>query len=117
MRLLVRDHLDAVLGPPQVFVGEDQRLGDLGRNPARRGQLPKGQAGSDGPESRVGAAPDELVRLSEELDLADAPAPELEILAGFPDLPAAMLGVDPLLDVVQGLHRGKVQSLPPHERR
>ena len=48
----------------------------------------------DAAQARTAAAEDQLLGLDEELDLADAAAPELHVMAGHDDLGMAPHGVD-----------------------
>ena len=63
------------------------------------------------------AAEDELLGLDEELDLADAAAPELDVVAGYDDLLVAAYGVDLALHRVDVGDRRIVEILAPDERR
>ena len=67
--------------------------------------------------SRVAAAGDELLGLHEELDLADAAAAELDVVAGDRDLAVAAIGVDLPLDRVDVGDRGEVEIFAPDEGR
>ena len=113
MGLLVAQHLQPVLDRAQEPVGG----GELGRRPVadpalarqrrqRLGRRPHAQAA-------VAAAGDQLLGLGEELDLADAAAPELDVVALDPRL------ADILRDVDLALHRldvgdgGEVEMLAP----
>src|SRR5947209_7129606 len=62
-------------------------------------------------------AGDELLRLHEELDLADAAAAKLDVVALNRDLVMAAIGVDLPLHRVHVGNRGEVQILAPDERR
>ena len=63
------------------------------------------------------AAEDELLGLDEELDLADAAAPELDVVAGDRDLVMAAHGVDLPLHRVHVGDRGEIEIFAPDERR
>ena len=63
------------------------------------------------------AAEDELLRLDEELDFANAAAPELDVVAGDRDLAMAAHGVDLPLHRMDVGDRGIVEIFAPDERR
>ena len=63
------------------------------------------------------AAGNELLGLDEELDLADAAAAELDIVALDGNLVVAAIGMDLPLHRVDVGHRGEVQILAPDEGR
>ena len=67
--------------------------------------------------TRAPAAEDQLLRLHEELDLANAAAPELEVVAGDRDPLVAAHGVDLALHRMDVGDRGVVEILAPDERR
>ena len=106
--LLVGEYLELVLHVAKEPVGGAQRLALGRRHVAVPGQLRQGVQRVSLAEPRVVAAVHELQGLGKELDLADAPVPELEI-----PLPAVAVGellpLDARLHVAQLLHRGKVQ--------
>ena len=63
------------------------------------------------------AAGDQLLGLREELDLADAAAAELDVVALDRDLALAAIGLDLPLDRVDVGDRREVEILAPDERR
>ena len=65
----------------------------------------------------MAAADDELLGLDEELDLADAAAAELDVVALDRDLVVAPIGVDLPLHRVDVGDRGEVEILAPDEGR
>ena len=65
----------------------------------------------------MAAAGDQLLGLHEELDLADAAAAELDVVAFDRDLVVAAIGVDLPLHRVDVGDRGEVEILAPDERR
>ena len=79
-----------------------------------RGQHVEGAPPAQG---RAPAAEDELLRLHEELDLADAAASELDVVAGDGDLVVAAHRMDLPLHRVHVGDRGEVEILAPDERR
>ena len=66
---------------------------------------------------RIAAAGDQLLGLREELDLADAAAAELDVVAFDRDLAMAAIGVDLPLHRVHVGERGEVEIFAPHEGR
>ena len=66
---------------------------------------------------RMPAAGDQLLGLHEELDLADAAAAELDVVALDRDLAVAAIGVDLPLHRVHVGDRGEVEILAPDEGR
>src|SRR5262249_14422958 len=67
-------------------------------------------------QGRVAPAPDQLLGLGEELDLADAAAAELDVVAADGDVVMTPDGVYLPLDRMNVLDGGKVQMLAPDER-
>ena len=65
----------------------------------------------------IAAAGDQLLGLREELDLADAAAAELDVVAFDRDLAVAAIGVDLALERVHLGDRGEVEIFAPHEGR
>ena len=65
----------------------------------------------------MAAAGDELLGLHEELDLADAAAAELDVVAFDRDVGVAAIGVDLALERLDVGDRGEVEILPPDEGR
>ena len=115
MGLLVLGHLQAMLDGPEKAVGVDHLLGDPVGDPSRAGERAQRVAGSGLAQGWDAAAPDELLGLGEELDLADAAAAELDVVAVDLDAAAAAMGVDLALDRVDVLDRREVQMLAPDE--
>jgi hypothetical protein len=64
---------------------------------------------------RIPPAGDELLRLHEEFDFADAAAPELDVVPLDRDLVVAAIGVDLTLHRVHVGNRGEVEVFPPDE--
>src|SRR6185312_15392384 len=79
----------------------------------------RGQHGDRLPAAQIGVAPagDELLSLDEELDLADAAAAELDIVALDRDLAMAAIGVNLLLHRVHVGDGRVVEIFAPDERR
>ena len=116
MSLLVGDHLEAMLDPPQEPVGLDQLVRDLRLQPARPDQSAQRIAGRRHADVRDPAAQDQLLGLDEKLDLADAAAPDLDVVARHPDRAVAAVGVDLALDRVDVTDRRVIQETAPEER-
>ena len=114
--LPVGDHLKAVLGPAQEAVGLDQLVRGGAFQPAGLDQGAQRRAGAGRPQLGEAAAEDQLLGLDEELDLADAAAADLEIVAGDPDLAVTPIGVDLALDRVDVADRRIVQVPAPEKR-
>ena len=114
--LLVGDHLQAMLDPAQEPVGVDQLVGDRRLEPAGRDQRAQRLAGRRHAHLGHPAAEDQLLGLDEELDLADAAAADLDVVARHPDRAVAAVGVDLALDRVDVADRGVVEMAAPEER-
>ncbi len=117
MRLLVGDHLQAMLDASQIEIGFAQLGDDVRLDPSALGELRQGVERAPRAQLHLPSAGDELLRLHEELDLADAAAPELDVVAGDGDAPEAAMGENlPLHRVHVGDGR-IVEILAPDERR
>ena len=117
MGLLVRDHLQPVLDLAQKLIGCGQFLARLKRDPvAGRQNLQRVQRRAH-PQFRMTAAGNQLLGLREKLDLADAAAADLDVMAFDRDLALAAIGLHLPLHVVDVGQRGKIQMLAPDERR
>src|SRR5947199_8065932 len=100
MRLRVVDHLQPVLEPAQKAIVAGQRLGRLGIDAAGSGERPQRIAGRPDPELAQPAAPDQLLRLREELDFPDAAAPDLDVVTLDRDSATTLVRLDLALDRV-----------------
>ena len=117
LRLLIGDHLQAMLDRAQETIGGGQLAPHVAGDPAallqpiqRHQRLAHAQLG-------LATAGDQLLGLHEELHLADAAAPDLDVVAGHADLAEAAEGVDlPLHGVNVGDGR-EVEVLAPDEGR
>ena len=117
MGLLVRDHLQPVLDPAQKLVGFGQFLARLKGDPvAGRENLQRLQRRAH-PQFRMTAAGNQLLGLREKLDLADAAAADLDVMAFDRDLALAAIGLHLPLHVVDVGQCRKIQMLAPDERR
>ena len=107
--LLVVDHLQPVLDAPQEPVVGGQGVGHRPIRPTGLGQHRQSVDGSCGAEAWIAAAEDELLRLSEELDLANAAAPEFQIVpVDGNDIVTAGI-MNPPLYAVNILNRREIQ--------
>src|ERR1700748_1490318 len=68
------------------------------------------------PKVRHPSAEDQLLRLCEELDLADAATAELDVVPGDGNRTMALMRMDLALDRMDLLDRGIVEMAPPDER-
>src|SRR5262249_2673595 len=96
--LAVIHHLKPVLDMAQIPIGFDHRFADRGRDAAGVHQGQDRGAGRWLAQAGMPAAPDQLLRLSKKLDLADAPAPQLDVVAANGNLAMALDRVDLTLD-------------------
>src|SRR6516225_752140 len=117
MRLLVGDHLQAVLDRAERAIAPREVVARRGVDPSGAGERDEHVEGAI--TAQLGTAPpgDQLLRLDKELDLADAATPELDIVPGDSDLLMAAIVVDLPLDRVDVGNRRKIEVLPPDERR
>ena len=111
------DHLQAVLDRAQEQVGGFEIARRLGADPAALGERREHRQRLAAAQRRIAAAGDQLLRLHEELDLADAAAAELDVVALDRDLVVAAVGVDLPLHRMHVGDRGEVEILAPDERR
>ena len=114
---MVVDHLQAMLDPAQEAIGLDQLVAPPRRDMAGRRQRAQRRAGAAQAERGIAAAEDELLGLGEELDLADAAAAELDVVAQHLDRAAAAMGVDLALDRMDVLDGREVEMLAPDKGR
>ena len=113
VRLPLGHHLHAVLEPAQRDVGLRQLVAIAAGDEAGVEQPLQGLQGPAHAQVRVAAAVEELQRLDEELDLADAALAELEIDAG--SARGVLLGAR--LEPAHLVDRLEVEVLPEDERR
>lgn len=83
--LLVPDHLDPVLQGAQERVGRTQLVPGLPVDPALRDEFGQHRDRTPPPQGGLAAAEDELLGLNEELDLPDAAAADLDVVAADRD--------------------------------
>jgi hypothetical protein len=115
MGLLVRNHLQPMLDPPQELIGRGQFVARLEGDPVVRCQHIEGFQRRPHAQFGMPAAGDQLLGLREKLDLADAAAADLDIVALDRDLalPAKRLHL-PLHVMDVGKCR-EIQMLAPDE--
>ena len=115
--LLVLNHLQPVLDPAQEHVRPAEIVDRLGADPLVGVKALEHVEGARPAHLRTAAAEDELLGLDEELDLADAAAPELDVVSGNDDPLVAAHGVDLALHRMDVGDRRVVEILAPDERR
>ena len=103
MGLLIQHHLDAMFNHAQETVITRQFLGCLGGDPVGARQFCQHVEGAPPPQIAIASPGDELLGLDEELDLADAAAAELDVVAGHGQRFVPAHGVDLPL---HGVHVG-----------
>ena len=113
--LPVVDHLQPMFERAVETVGCHQ----LGRRAAAhvpgRHQPVERLPGAAHAQGFISPAPDELLGLGQELDLADAAAPELDVVSGDGDPAAAAMGVDLPLDRADMLDGREIEMATPDE--
>src|SRR3954465_2146260 len=90
--LLVGHHLQPVLDLAQESIRFAEIACRLAANPAALGQIFERHQRLAAAQLRMPASRDELLGLDEELDLANAPAPELDVVTLDRDLVMALIG-------------------------
>ena len=113
--LAVVDHLQPVLDMAQIAIGGDHRRAGGRCDAAGGDQGVDRLAGRRRAQLGLAAAPDQLLGLGEELDLADAAAAQLDVVAGDGDLAMALHRLDLALDGMDVLDRGEIEILAPDE--
>ncbi len=98
--LLVAQHLEPVLHRAQERVGLSQFVPRPRVDPARFAKPIQSLDGAAPAQGRLATAEDELLRLREELDLADAATTDLDVVARHRDLVMAAHGLDLALERV-----------------
>ncbi len=117
MRLLVGDHLHAMLEASQEVIGALQLGADLRLDPAALDQPLQRDECFAFAQILLTSAGDQLLGLDEELDLANAAAAELDVVAGDADAAEAAEGMDLALHGVDVGDGGEVEIAAPDERR
>ncbi len=108
MRLLVIDHLDAMLDRAQAAIGLSQCVGDIAFHPARRDQRRKRIEHRALTQRRVSPTVDQLLHLGIEFDLADPAAPALQIIAGGERRALRIMVADAGADVADLVDRAEI---------
>ena len=116
VRLLVGLHLQAVLDPAQECVSRGELVARGGIDPSAGSEDGEGSDGRAPAQLAVTAAGDQLLRLHEKFDLADAATAELDVMALYGDLAVAAIGVDLLLHRMDVGDRRVVEIFAPDER-
>src|SRR5215469_2062270 len=94
MGLRVVNHLQAMFNAAQETVCFGEIVRRLARDVAGSGERVERRHGATLSQLRLPAAPDELLRLREEFDFADAAAAELDVVAADGNGRATTLGMD-----------------------
>ena len=111
--LLVGDHLQAMLDGAQEAVGLSELVAGGGGDPAALLETLQGGQGVRHAQLALASAGDQLLGLHEELDLADAAAADLDVVAGDADGAEAAIGVDLALHGVDVGDGREVEVLAP----
>ena len=94
MGLLVSHHLQPVLDTAQEIISRGQLVAGRRIDPAAGSERVKRRDGAAAAQFVVAAAGDQLLGLREELDLANAAAAELDVVALDRDFAVAAIGMD-----------------------
>ena len=116
MALLVGDHLDSMFGPAQEAIGLDQLVANRLLGLTDGGKRTKRRTGAGDAQFWHPAAPYQLLSLRVELDLANAAATNLDVVAQQRDHLMPLMGIDLPLDRMNILDGGEIQVLAPDER-
>jgi hypothetical protein len=116
MSLAVVDHLDAMLDRAQQPIGARERIGGFRIDPPSRSKGRQRLQRGAPPQFELAAAMDELMRLCEELDLADAAAAALQVVAGTERLPFVKMVADLGRQRVDFRDRAEIERAAPDER-
>ena len=93
MRLLVGNHLQTVLDPAQELVCPGELVTRREGDPVAGGEHIERGERRPHPQLRMAAAGDQLLGLREKLDLTDAAATDLDVVAFDRDLALAAIGL------------------------
>ncbi len=113
MGLLVLEVLQPVLEPAQENIRRRQLLDRRGGELAFHGERPEHLQRRARPQLGVAPPANQLERLRDELDLADAPGAELDVVG---EVAARHLLADLRVQLPDRLDRAVVEILPEHER-
>ena len=105
----------ATLDPAQELIGDTELVAGLLGDPVAGGEHIERLQGRTNPQLRMAAAGDQLLGLGEEFDLADAAAPDLDVVALDGDLAVAAIDLHLPLHVVDVGQRLEVEMLAPDE--
>ncbi len=117
MGLLVGDHLQAMLDGAQEHVRAFEIVAGVGVDPAPAREPFERCKRLAAAQRRVTAAGDQLLGLHEELDLADAAAAELDVVAFDRDFAAAAIGLNLPLHLVDVAEGDEIEIFAPDEGR
>ena len=113
MRLLVAQHLHAILQAAQEQIGLAQAIGMRLRQMPGRGQCAQGRQQGALAQHQLAPAADQLQGLHQEFDFANAAGAELQIVG---ELALLHLGIDHRLHLAQPVERGVVEIAAIDER-
>ena len=117
LRLFIRLHLQPVFDAAQEEIGVGEVLLRLGGNPIVGAELAQHVERARAAHLRPPAAEDQLLRLHEELDLADAAAAELDVMSGHDDAVVAANCMNLTLHRMDVGDRRVVEIFAPDEGR
>ncbi len=117
LRLFIGDHLQPVLDSAEMLVGYGEVFNGVLRDPSVALQLHEHVKRSRTSELVTASAENELLRLHEELDLANASAPQFYIMARHRDFGKSAHGVNLAFHCMNVGYRSVVKVLAPDERR
>src|SRR5262249_19815016 len=110
------DHLKTVLDAAQEPVRIRKIVLSLGRDVTSLLQRMQRSDGRGNAQARIAAAEDQLLRLREEFDFANAAAAEFDVVPRHCDAPVPRVAVYLVFDRVDVLDGGVVEIFPPYER-
>src|SRR5712691_2664428 len=116
MGLLIGDHLQPVFDLPQEYVSRRKIVARASVDPTAGGERLERRERIAPAQLRRPAARDQLLRLHEKFDLADAAAAELDVVSLDRDLAMAAKGVDLAFHRLHVGDGGVVEVTPPNER-
>ena len=117
LRLLISDHLQAMLGLPQKQIGGFEILARFAAYQFFVFQFGEHRERAGSAQTRPFAAEDQLLRLHEKFDFANAAAAQFEIVADDGDLGMAAHGVNLAFHCVNVGNRRIIKIAAPDERR
>jgi hypothetical protein len=115
--LLVGDHLQPMFDATQVCIGPSEIVDRFRADPFVGAESLQHLKGARAAHLRAASAKNKLLRLDEELDLANAAASKFDIVAGHDDMVVAAHGVDLALHRVDVGNCRIIEILAPDERR